>query len=240
MANAGQNRATTLLLWASGIVVIVLIVIGVRSLTREQVAVRVVPVSYQTLATTVATNGKVEPVDEFQVHAPSPGVVKQIFVQVGQKVSQGTLLVKMDDADARSRLATARAALENSLLIERDIESGGSPEDISRFKNELATATLDQRQATTDLATKQALFQKGSASQGEVAAAQQRLDAANLTLQERKVPHKQPIQLRRPSQCPGASRRCTSRCGIGREQPGQHRYPVIDWRVGLQHPRLSI
>jgi len=144
MANAGQNRITTLLLWASGIVVIVLVVLGVRSLTREQVAVKVVPVTYQTLASTVATNGKVEPVDEFQVHAPFAGDVKQIFVQVGQKVSQGTLLVKMDDVDAQSRLATARAALENSLLMERDIEGGGSPEDITRFKSELSTATLDR------------------------------------------------------------------------------------------------
>jgi len=183
MANAGQNRITTLLLWASGIVVIVLVVLGVRSLTREQVAVKVVPVTYQTLASTVATNGKVEPVDEFQVHAPFAGDVKQIFVQVGQKVSQGTLLVKMDDVDAQSRLATARAALENSLLMERDIEGGGSPEDITRFKSELSTATLDQKQAAVELATRKALFQKGSASQAEVAAAQQRLDTANLTLQ---------------------------------------------------------
>jgi HlyD family secretion protein len=186
MANAGQNRATTLLLWASGIVIIVLIVIGVRSLTRVVVAVKVVPVTYQTLASTVATNGKVEPVDEFQVHAPTPGVVKQIFVQVGQKVSQGALLVKMDDADAQSHLATARAALENSLQLEREIESGGSQEDLTRFKSELATATQDQQTATTELATRKALFQKGAASQAEVAVAQQRLDTANLTLQNAK------------------------------------------------------
>ena len=183
MANGGQNRVTTLLLWVSGIVVIVLIVLGVRSLTREQVQVKVVPVTYQTLASTVATNGKVEPVEEFQVHAPFAGVIKKIFVEVGQRVSQGTLLVKMDDADAQARLATARAGLENSKLIERDIESGGSPEDLTRFRSDLASATLDQQQAATELATRQALFQKGSASRAEVAAAQQKLDAANLTLQ---------------------------------------------------------
>lgn len=186
MAKAAPNRATTLLLWASGIAVIALIVLGVRSMTREVVQVKVVPVTYQTLASTVATNGKVEPVEEFQVHAPFAGVIKRIYVEVGQHVSQGALLVKMDDADAQSHLATARAALENSLLLQRDIESGGSPEEITRFKSELATANLDQQQATTELATRQALFQKGSASRAEVAAAQQRLDTANLTLQNAK------------------------------------------------------
>ena len=187
MANAGQNRATTLLLWALGITVIVVIVLGVRSLTREQVAVKVVPVTYQTLASTVATNGKVEPVEEFQVHAPFAGVIKRIFVEVGQRVSKGTLLVKMDDSDAQSRLATAQATLENNRIFARDLENGGSLDDRNRFKSDLATATLDQQTATTDLATKQALFQKGAASSAEVAAAKQKLDTANLAVQTAKT-----------------------------------------------------
>jgi HlyD family secretion protein len=183
MANAGQSRATNILLWVSGVAVMVLLVIGVRHFTREQVEVRVVPVTYQTLTSTVSTNGKVEPVEEFQVHAPFAGVIKQIFVDVGQKVAKGALLVKMDDADARSRIASAEAALENNRIFLRDLEHGGSVEDVNRFKSELATATLDRQQAAADLAAKQALLQKGAASPAEVAAAQQKLDTANLTVQ---------------------------------------------------------
>jgi HlyD family secretion protein len=183
MAKAGQSRASTVLLWISGIVLIVLIIFAVRSLTRVQVEVRVVPVTYQTLASTVSTNGKVEPVEEFQVHAPFAGVIKQIFVEVGQRVTKGTLLVKMDDSDAKGRLATAQASLESNRLFQRDLQNGGSVEETNRFKSDLASATLDQQQAATDLATKQALLQKGAASQAEVAAAKQKLDAANLTLQ---------------------------------------------------------
>ena len=187
MAKAGQSRATTVLLWISGIAVIVLIVFAVRSLTRVQVEVRVVPVTYQSLASTVSTNGKVEPVEEFQVHAPFAGVLKEIFVEVGQHVSKGTLLVKLDDSDARGRLATAEASLENNRIFARDLQNGGSVEEMNRFKSDLASATLDQQQATADLATRQALLQKGAASQAEVAAAKQKLDAANLTLQNAKT-----------------------------------------------------
>ena len=183
MANAGQSRATTFLLWGTGIAVIVVIVFAVRSLTREQVAVKVTSVSYQTLSSTVSTNGKVEPVEEYQVHAPFAGVIKQIFVEVGQHVSKGTQLVKMDDTEARGRLATAQAALESSRIVERDLANGGSPEELSRFKSDIASATLDQQQAATDLAAKKVLLQKGAASPAEVAAAQQKFDAANLTLQ---------------------------------------------------------
>jgi len=155
----------------------------VRQLTRVQGEVRVVPVSYKTLTSIVSTNGKVEPIEEFQVHAPFAGVVQQIYVDVGQKVTKGALLVKMDDSDARAKVASAEAVLENNRIFARDVESGGSLEDINRFKAEVATATLDRQQAETDLATKKALLQKGAASPAEVAAAQQKLDAANVTLQ---------------------------------------------------------
>jgi HlyD family secretion protein len=128
----------------------------VRWFTRDEVEVRVVPVTYETLSKTVSTNGKVEPVEEFQAHAPFPGVIRDIYVGVGQKVAKGDLLVKMDDADARARLATAEANLSNALNNQRDIQSGGNREDQNRFK--------------------------GAASPAEVAAAQQRLDAANLSL----------------------------------------------------------
>jgi HlyD family secretion protein len=154
----------------------------VRWFTRDEVEVRVVPVTYETLSKTVSTNGKVEPVEEFQAHAPFPGVIRDIYVGVGQKVAKGDLLVKMDDADARARLATAEANLSNALNNQRDIQSGGNREDQNRFKSEIASATLEQQQATTELNAKKSLQQKGAASPAEVAAAQQRLDAANLSL----------------------------------------------------------
>ena len=182
MANAGQSRLTTLLLWLSGLAVIGLVVFAVRALTREEVQVRVVPVTYQTISSTVATNGKVEPITEFQVHAPFAGAIKQIFVHIGQYVTKGALLVRMDDADARGRLENAQAGLLGSELGARDVQQGGTVDDLSRFKTEIATAQMDQQTAARDLETRKKLLAEGAASPAEVADAQKRLDAANLTL----------------------------------------------------------
>src|ERR1700678_1473303 len=182
MANAGQSRTTTLLLWLAGIAFIGLCVYGVRRIFRDVVEVRVVPVTYQTLSSTVSTNGTVEPVDEYQAHAPFPGAIKQIAVDVDQHVTKGQLLIRMDDADAQARLAAARAALESDLLVVRDLQNGGTGDQVHRFQSDLASATLDQQQASTQLTTRMKLQQQGAASPAEVAAAQQRLDAANLTL----------------------------------------------------------
>ncbi len=186
MANAGHNRSNAVWFTLLGIAVLVGIFFLVRSLTREVVEVRVVPATFQTLTSTVSTNGKVEPIDEFQAHAPFPGVIKQIYVEVGRRVGKGTLLVRMDDADAQARLATARANLSNAVNFQRDLAQGGNREEANRFKADIDSATLEQQHATTELATREALLQKGAASAAEVAAARQRLDAANLSLQTAK------------------------------------------------------
>jgi HlyD family secretion protein len=183
MANAGQSRTTTLLLWLSGIAVIVLVVYSVRLLTRTQVEVRVVAVGYQDLPSTVSTNGKVEPIDDFQAHAPFSGEIKRIYVEVDQHVTPGQLLVSMDSADARGRLASAQAALESDLILVRDLKSGGTVDELNRFQSDAKTAALEQQQAASELAAKEKLLQQGAASPAEVAAARQRLDTANLTLQ---------------------------------------------------------
>jgi HlyD family secretion protein len=182
MANAGQSRLSTILLWLFGIAIIVGIVFAVRSFTREDVEVTVVPVTYQTLSSTVSTNGKIEPIYDFQAHAPFAGAIKRIFVEVGEKVRKGTLLVRMDDADAQARIATSEVNLSGAENMAKFTREGGNREEQYRFQQDLQQAQLDQQHATEDVATKKALQAKGAASGAEVAGAQQHLDAMNINL----------------------------------------------------------
>lgn len=171
------------MLWGIFLAAIVLVFVAVRTFTREVVDVRVAAVNHQNLLSTVSTNGKVEPIEEFQAHAPAPGVVAKVYVQVGQKVKKNDLLIKMNDADAVSRLAAAHAALRSAQVTIQDLEQGGSQEERLGFAGDTNKAKLQQEQASRDLAALQALHQKGAASASEVAAAQQRLQSANAALQ---------------------------------------------------------
>lgn len=182
MANSTRNRTGIALFWLAGIAVVALIVVSIRSLTRQQTAVKVIHVSYQTLLSTVSTNGKVEPVEEYQAHAPAAGVIQKIYVSVGEHVNAGTPLVKMDDSEAKKQLAAAASSLSAARLALNDLERGGTAEERSRFTSDTAAARLEQQQAAANLATVQQLNARGSASTGEVASAEQRLKTANLTL----------------------------------------------------------
>ena len=182
MAQPEQRRTTLALLWVAGIAVLIAVVFSIRSITRTVVRVVVAPVTYQSLTATVSTNGKVEPVEPFDAHAPLNGVVQNIYVDEGQHVAAGQPLLKMDDTDARARLATAESALAQAKLQLADLLRGGNSDEQITFSSNIASAKLEQRAAQENLRAVKSLQQKGSASASEVAAAQQRLDAANLAV----------------------------------------------------------
>jgi len=155
----------------------------VRATSREVVEISARAVIRQNLLSTVSTNGKVEPIDEFQAYAPAAGVVAKVYVQVSQKVRVGDLLLKMDDSDAVAKLATANATLRTAEATLHDMEQGGSQEERLTLSGDLSRAQLQQQKATKDLAALKQLQLKGAASPSEVAAAEQQLQVANGALQ---------------------------------------------------------
>jgi HlyD family secretion protein len=171
------------MLWVIFLAVIVLAFIGFRATARDVIEIRVTSVTRQNLLSTVPTNGKVEPIDEFQAYAPSPGVIAKVYVQVLQKVKAGDLLIKMQDSDAVAKLAAATASLRTAEATLHDLEQGGSQEERLTLNGDMNRLQQQQQQATKDLASMRELQQKGAASGSEVIAAEQRLQVANNALQ---------------------------------------------------------
>ncbi|MBS1798742.1 MAG: efflux RND transporter periplasmic adaptor subunit [Acidobacteria bacterium] len=182
MPTTETRRLNSYALTGIVLAVVALAIVAIRLFTRDVVEVRASAVTHQNLLSTVSTNGRVEPIEEFQAHAPAPGVVAKLYVDVGQKVKKGDPLVRMDDSDAAARVATSRSALSAAQAAAYDQSQGGSQEERIALAGDLSRAQQQKQQAEKDLAALQQLEQKGAASAGEVAGAQQRLDAANTTL----------------------------------------------------------
>ena len=183
MANPGQSRVPSYIYWVLAIVVVAVGGLMIRSFSRQAIPIQVAAVTYQSLRKQVSTNGKVEPVEEFQAHAPFSGVMQHVYVSVGDHVSKNQLLAQMDDSDARARVATSAASLSAAKLARHDMQEGGSLDERNRFSSSANAARLEQQQAQSNMAAVQALSAKGSASAAELAVAQQRLSAATLSVQ---------------------------------------------------------
>ncbi len=177
-----SNRNKLLVRIGIATVLLILIVIGIRFATRSETPVRVATVSYGDLVSATATNGKVEPMQNFSAHAAEPGSVQAVYVHSGQQVAAGTLLVKMDASTADARVQTARSAIAQAQAAQFDLSNGGSNDERIGITGDLQRATLQVSQARNDLTALQNLQAKGAASANEVAAAQQRLASAQSSL----------------------------------------------------------
>src|SRR5882762_4562056 len=158
--------------------IVILGVVGIRSLLRTKVAVRTATVTRQDLGSTVSTNGKVEPIQGFQAHAVAPGAISHLYVTVGQKVAAGTLLLSMDSSSAISHLQTARSTLAAAQASAHDLQQGGSQDERIDIRSNLDRARAQLDQANHDMNAIQELQSHGAASASEVAAAQLRLQNA--------------------------------------------------------------
>ncbi|WP_433983249.1 biotin/lipoyl-binding protein [Tunturiibacter empetritectus] len=121
MPTTETRRLNPVMLWGIFLAIIAIGFIIVRSSTRDLVGVRIAIVDHQNIVSSVSTNGKVEPIEEFPAVATAPGVVEKVYVDVGQKVKAGQLLVKMDDADAVAKIAAANAAVHTAQATLHDI-----------------------------------------------------------------------------------------------------------------------
>ena len=72
---------------------------------------RTAVVEQGTIRSLVSTNGKIEPVNNFEAHAPVPTSIRRVLVKEGESVKKGQLLVVLDDADARAQAARAQTLL---------------------------------------------------------------------------------------------------------------------------------
>lgn len=182
MAKARTTTNRTVWIWSGAAIAVALVFYLVHLATRTTLPIRAAVVERSSLKSTTPTNGKVEPASSYEAHAPFPGTVKAIYVHEGDKVTAGKLLLQMDDTDARSKLATAIAALRGAQASYDAFMKGGTQEERLSLNGDLTKTEMDRDQAQRDVAALEKLQAQGAASAAEVAAAKERLVAANNSL----------------------------------------------------------
>ena len=174
-------------LWIAVGVVAALAVIPV--FTRPgPLKVRTTTVERGPIRSLISTNGKVEPIENFEAHAPIATTVKRLLVHEGDHVHKGQLLLQLDDADLRSQAARAQAQMKAAQADQADLSSGGTREETLTLDTQLIKARNVLADAQRNLDSLRRLQQQGAASAGEVKQAEDAVqrDQADATLLEQK------------------------------------------------------
>jgi HlyD family secretion protein len=194
-ANNGFFSRHGWMVWAAGIAVAVLLLASFMS-RDEVIPVRAATVERSLIRSVISTNGKVEPLQSFEAHAPVGTTVKKLLVKEGDRVKKGQLLAQLDSADANSQAARALAQVRASQADLSAQQSGGNQEEVLTLQAQLVKSRNERDTAQRNLEALKRLEQQGAASPGEVKQAEDQLAAADadlkLSQQKQKQRYSQP------------------------------------------------
>jgi HlyD family secretion protein len=177
-----QEKKRSWLVWAIGLILGVLVLAAFMSMRKDPLTVRFAKAERGEIRSVVSTNGKVEPIQNFESHAPAATTIRKIFVKEGDHVKKGQLLMQLDDADARAQAARALAQLKAAQSDISAVERGGSQEEALTLQNQKIKAQAEKDAAQRNLDALRRLQQKGAAAAGEVNAAENALQRAEADL----------------------------------------------------------
>lgn len=185
LAAPERHRSNGQVTWAIliSLVVAVVLLAAFISLRRAKVAIRVGSSDMGTITASISTNGKIEPINNFEAHAPVATTVTRLYVQQGDWVKAGQALLQLSDAEARAQAAKAEAQLRGAQADLSAVSNGGTQEEILTTRNALTKAQSDRDAAERTLHATERLQQSGAASQAEVQAAQNHLKIAEANVQ---------------------------------------------------------
>jgi HlyD family secretion protein len=133
--------------WLAGLLAVGLIgtaatsavVIRNRSAVPDVEAITV-PVQSQALTVRITASGTVQPVQTVNLSPKNTGVLAELYVEQGDRVQQGQVIARMENADVAAELQQARARIAQVQARLTQVRSGNRPEEISRGQATVAQA----------------------------------------------------------------------------------------------------
>ncbi|MGA2887303.1 MAG: efflux RND transporter periplasmic adaptor subunit [Terracidiphilus sp.] len=177
-----MTQSVRLWLWRGSAVLLIVVFFSVRALTRDRLQVHTATAARVPLVSTISNNGRVEPEVNYELHSPIATTVKAVYVQPGDLVPAGKLLMELDDVQARAREAAAVSGVKAAQATLESTTHNGSQQERQAAAAEIARARLERDAAQQSLEALIKLNSAGAASPNEVAVAKQRLEAAENSL----------------------------------------------------------
>jgi HlyD family secretion protein len=187
-----MNKRTIFYILGGLILVATLIVIG-KNRSRGELEVNVGKVEKRTIISTVSANGKIRPEAEVKISADVSGEITELYVQEGDTVKEGQLLLKINpDLYVTSRdrasagLSTSKSSLKTSEAQLTQAKARFTEQQSAFRRSEKLFADKVLSQAEYDAAQSAYAIAKSEvvAAEQRIAAARFGIDNANASLSE--------------------------------------------------------
>ncbi|MEJ6751463.1 MAG: efflux RND transporter periplasmic adaptor subunit [Bacteroidia bacterium] len=179
-----MNKRNILIALGGLILVSILIYIG-KNRSRGELEVNVGKVENRTIISTVSANGKIRPEAEVKISADVSGEITELYIEEGDTVKEGQLLLKINPDLYLTSRDRARAGVSSSQSNLKTSQAQLTQAQARLTEQEAAYAR--NKQLYTDKVLSQAEYDAAKSTyaiaQSEVKAAQERISAARFGIQ---------------------------------------------------------
>lgn len=165
-------------LLAAGVIGAVGVTFAVRhNGTAPDLSALTVPVEAQPLTVRITASGTVQPVQTVNLSPKDAGILSELYVEQGDRVTQGQTIARMESATIDAEVAQAQARIAQAAARLDRLRAGNRPQEIAQNQAlvEQAQARVAESQARLNLAVER--VQRNQLLADEGAIAQDDLDA---------------------------------------------------------------
>lgn len=147
-----------------------------KSIPPEKLA----DVELGSIARSVVAVGKVEPFSKVEIKSKASGIIHFLYVDAGDRVHAGQLLLELDKEALEAQLREARAILKAAIGKLEETEAQGKTVEAALYKARLEAENRDYDFALAEYRRYRLLFDQGLVPAAELEAAEQKLRSAEL------------------------------------------------------------
>ena len=141
---------------------------------------KLVKVERGSVAKSVVATGKIEPLSKVEIKSKASGIIEYLYLNAGDTVREGQLLVELDKETLEAQLREARAFLNAAESQLQEMQSQGKTLRANLEKARLEAETRDYDFMVAEYRRHQGLHSEGLISKSEFDAVEQKMRAAEV------------------------------------------------------------
>jgi HlyD family secretion protein len=161
---------------------------------KSDISAMTVPVASQPLTVRIDASGTVQPVQTVNLSPKTQGILAELYVEQGDRVTQGQVIARMESNTLEAELMQATARVSQAEARLAKLRSGNREQEIAQDQAavERAQAEITEAQARLDLATERVnrnrtLAAEGAISQDDLDEVLNQAATARATLEQRQA-----------------------------------------------------
>lgn len=132
------------------------------------------------IARSVVATGKVEPLSKVDIKSKASGIIQYLYVNAGDRVREGQLLVELDKETLEAELKEAEAVLRSAESSLQETESQGKTLRANLRKAQIEAENKDYEFLAAEYQRQQQLFSQGLISKSDFDAIEQKMKSAEV------------------------------------------------------------